>query len=260
MAMLNDGLKQHLIDSLRKGIRYDGRVLDAYRPITIERDVTRNAEGSARVKLGDTEVIAGIKLMVGQPYADSPEDGNLVVGVELSPMASPDFELGPPSIEAIELARVVDRGIRESKAIDSKKLCIIASEKVWVVSIDVCIVNHDGNLLDACALATLAALQDTHFPKYEGNKVDYSERTSKKLELKKLPLLVTVYKTGDNLFVDPTPEEEMCYDAKLSVTTVQNGDICALQKGGEKPITQDDISKMTDLALVKAKEMRKLLK
>ena len=66
MALLNDSLKQHLIDSLRKGIRYDGRVLDEYRPIAIERDVTRNAEGSARVKLGDTEVIAGIKLMVGQ--------------------------------------------------------------------------------------------------------------------------------------------------------------------------------------------------
>src|SRR3989338_4431307 len=102
MALLNDSLKQHLIDSLRKGIRYDGRVLDEYRPIAIERDVTRNAEGSARVKIGDTEVIAGIKLMVGQPYADSPEDGNLVVGVELSPLASPDFELGPPSIEEIE--------------------------------------------------------------------------------------------------------------------------------------------------------------
>lgn len=260
MTEMNDSLKQHLIDSLQKGIRYDGRALDEYRKIEIARDVTRNAEGSATVKIGDTEVIAGVKLMIGTPYPDSPEEGNLMVNVELSPLASPKFETGPPSIDAIELARVVDRGIREAKAIDTKKLCIEPAEKVWIVSIDICIINHDGNLLDACGLAALAALQEARFPKYEDDKLDYKERTNKKLELQKLPLLATIYKTGNNLFVDPSPQEETCYDSKLTVTTMLNGEICALQKGGEKPFTTEEVEQMVDLALKKAKEMRKLLK
>ena len=43
---------------------------------------------------------------------------------ELVPFASPMFESGPPREDAIELARVVDRGIRHSEIVDKKKLCI----------------------------------------------------------------------------------------------------------------------------------------
>ena len=44
------------------------------------------------------------------------------------------------------MARVVDRGIRESKAIDLEKLCVEAGKLVFVVFVDVYVLNHDGIL------------------------------------------------------------------------------------------------------------------
>ena len=84
--------------------------------------------------------------------------------MELIPLASPDFESGPPREKAIELARVVDRGIRESETIDMAKLCITPEEKVWIVFIDVHVLDYDGNLFDACSLAASAALGCTIVP------------------------------------------------------------------------------------------------
>ena len=106
--------KNHIVKGLNKGVRLDGRKTEDYREVELEYGVSKTAEGSAKVKIGDTEVIAGAKLLVGTPYPDAPDTGTLMVNAELLPLSSPRFESGPPSIEAIELARVVDRGIRKS--------------------------------------------------------------------------------------------------------------------------------------------------
>lgn len=248
--------KEVIASLLAKGTRMDGRKLDQYREVSVETGVSTGAEGSARVKIGDTEVLAGVKLEVGKPYPDSPEDGSLMIGAEFLPIASREFELGPPRINAIELARIVDRGIRESHTIDTKKLCIEKGEKVWMVIVDVCTINDAGNLMDAAALATIAALKDTKFPDYDGEKVDYKKKTTKKLPLNETPISVTVFKTGEGLFVDPTKKEEKDYDARLTVASIDKDTICAMQKGGNVALTQEDILKMVDLALKKSKELK----
>jgi len=255
---MNAESKKHVMKFLESGIRFDGRKLDEYRKITIESGISENAEGSARVKIGDTEVLAGIKLSVGEPFPDTPNEGILMVGAELVPLSSPDFELGPPGIKAIELARVIDRGIRESKAIDLKKLCIKKGEKVWVVSVDIVPINVNGNLMDACGLATFAAIKDTKFPKYNGSEINYKEKTKESLPLQKEPISVTIVKIGDKLIVDPTEDEETVLDARLTVASTKDNIICAMQKGGNEPLTAEEIEKMIDLALVKADELRKL--
>ena len=117
------------IDSIAaKGSRIDGRAFDKYRDVSIEYSVSKkSAEGSARVRIGGTEVVAGVKLALGKPFPDKPGEGSIMVNVELLPLSSPLFEGGPPSINAIELSRVTDRGIRECHAIDFKNL--IARER-----------------------------------------------------------------------------------------------------------------------------------
>lgn len=256
---MNSDLKQHVIEALNQGLRFDRRKIDEYREIKVEYGVSKSAEGSARVKIGDTEVMVGIKLEVGTPYPDTPDEGTIIVGAELIPLSNPEFELGPPGIQAIELARVVDRGIRESKALDFKKLCIKAGEKVWLVLIDIIPINDSGNLFDASTLAALAALRDTKFPFFDGEKIDYKKKTKEKLELKKMPLSVTVIKIGDNCLVDPSTDEEKVLDSRLTVASIEDGTLCALQKGGDMPINDEDIDKMVDIALDKAKELRKCL-
>src|SRR3989338_4461113 len=164
VGKMNEQLREHIIKSLSAGIRFDGRKPLEYRKVTVEYGVSKNAEGSSRVKIGETEVIAGVKLSMDKPYSDTPDDGVMSVNAELLPLSSPEFESGPPNEQSIELARVVDRGIRESKAIDTKKLCIKKNEKVWMISVDIVTINDSGNLIDASAIAALAALKDTKFP------------------------------------------------------------------------------------------------
>lgn len=261
--MTSKMVRDYVVSLVSKGIRDDGRKLTEYRkPLTIEYGISpKSAEGSARVQIGETEVIAGVKMEVMKPFPDTPDEGNLMVNVELLPLSNPDFESGPPGIDAIELSRIVDRAIRESKGIDTKKLCLEKGEKVWTVVIDIYPINDDGNLFDACALAALAAIKDTKFPHYDekAEKIDYAKKTEKKLPIIELPASVTVFKVKDNLLIDPNYDEVKVYDARLTVATLKDGTICAMQKGGEGPLTIEDIEKMIDLGIEKGKEMRKVL-
>lgn len=251
----------HLANYLNKGFRFDNRKMDEFRPITIEYDISNNAEGSARVKIGETEVLAGVKMELGNPFSDKPDQGSIMVNAELLPLSNPEFESGPPGIDSIELARVVDRGIRESKAIDFNKLCVRSGEKVWIVIIDLISVNDAGNLLDAAALAAMAAIKDARFPKLEEkDKVDYHVKTDMRLPLTKTPVSITVYKLGDKFLVDPTNEEIKFVDGRLTVAITEENKICAMQKGLFAPFTVDEIDKAVGIAMDKSKEIRKLLR
>src|SRR3989344_8710625 len=208
-------LKNRVLGLLAKGTRLDVRKQLEYRkPVELVKGYIPSADGSAYVRIGDTEVIVGIKLNVDKPYPDTPDEGGIVIGAELYPLSSPEFETGPPSIQAVELARVVDRGIRESKAVDFRKMCITPNEKAWFIVLDICTMNDGGNLFDAAALAAIAALQDCTFP---------------------------------------------VYDARLSVAVEEDGTLCALQKGGDEALSDEDILAMIDIAAGKTEELRKLL-
>jgi len=255
----NSGIQKHLTKLLNKDVRYDGRKKDEFRDVSVETDVSANAEGSARVIIGNTEVLAGVKLSVAKPYADSPDVGMLMVNAEFSAMASREFEQGPPSVESIELSRVIDRGIREAHAVDMAKLCIEAGELVWSVSIDIITINDDGNLMDAAGLAALAALKDARLPKLEDGKVNYKERTKDKLPMLKEPIPVTVNCIGEQLFLDCTADEMPHVEARLTTAILANGTLCAMQKGGVKTLTIEQIDTMVEMAIKASKDLREKL-
>lgn len=257
---MNNQIRTHIIKLFNSDTRLDGRKLTEYRKVDVQINATITAEGSARVKIGETDVIAGIKTEVMEPYPDSPNEGSIMVGVELLPLSSPDFESGPPSTEAVELARIVDRGIRESKCLDFKSLCIKEGEKIWMIIIDICVINDAGNLFDASSLAAIAALKSMRFPEYKDNKIDYKKKTDRGLELTDIPIEVTVIKIGDKFIVDADSEEEKAIDARLTVASLSDGTLCAMQKGGDFPLTDTDIEKMVEIGIEKAKELRKLVK
>ncbi|MFH1398897.1 MAG: exosome complex protein Rrp42 [Candidatus Woesearchaeota archaeon] len=257
---MNEELKVHMIEALKQDIRFDGRKAEEFRDIELETGVTNTAEGSAKVKIGETEVFAGVKMELGTPYPDKPDEGTIMVGAELIPLSNPEFEAGPPTIQGVELARVVDRGIREGQALNFKELCIKPGEKCWIVSIDIVSLNDAGNLIDASALASLAAIMDTKLPEIKDGAVDYKHKTEKGLNLTKFPIAVTVIKIGDSFLIDPTSEEEKAIDARLTVTTTEDGKICSLQKGGSAPLSLDQIDRMIGIAIKNVAQLRKVLK
>ena len=166
-------------------------------------------------------------------------------------MSSPRFESGPPRFPAIELGRLIDRAIRESKFIDFEKLCIKKREKVWAVFIDIYSINDDGNLIDAAGIGALVALKTARLPKYDekNEKVLYEESTNKKIPLsKEIPIIVTIHKIGNNIIVDPTLEEEDISEVRITIGGAIDGTIFSIQKGNPKKISIEDIYKTLDLA------------
>ena len=250
--------KKQIAELVSHGKRLDGRGLTDHREFQLETGVVGRAEGSARVRLGKTEVLVGVKIDVGEPFPDVPDKGVLTVNAELVPLASPSFEPGPPKENAVELARIVDRGIRESKAIALEDLCVEPGKKVFIVFIDVYVLNHDGNLIDASAMAALAALLNTKMFKYEVKEGEIVVKPGyTPLPVKNYPIAVTFAKINDKLIVDPWLEEEQVMDARLTITTEKDGNICALQKGGYGYFTAQQILEAAKIAKEKAEELRK---
>ncbi len=254
--MTNYQLKEHISNALKKGYRLDGRKCDEFRPITIKTNCIRTAEGSAWVQCGETELIVGVKLALEKPFPDTPDEGILMVGAELLPLANPEFESGPPGSESIETARVIDRGIRESHAMNTQQLCVEKGVKVWTVNVDICPLNHDGNLIDIGGLAALVAIKTAKFPMVKDGVIDYKEHENKGLPLVENPIPITVIKIGENILVDPTQDEESVLDARLTMTFLENGDLCAMQKGGDEPITCEEFDKILELGSRVSQEIR----
>lgn len=244
--------RDYIVDLAEEGKRVDARDMDQFRNISIETDWAKNAEGSALVKFGKTQVLSGVKIGRGTPYPDKPESGVLMTNAELAPMAHPSFESGPPGEETTELARVVDRGIRESEMIGLDELCIEPEEEVWMVYIDIHILNHDGNLIDASSLASIAALTTAEPPEEED--WDLSE-----FPVSKKPITTTFAKIGNALVADPCLVEEETMDARFTASTLEDGSICAMQKGESGPLKEEDFKKAQEWAKVKSEELRKKL-
>ena len=245
--------KRKITKLLSEDKRLDGRKQFDYRDVTVTTDVSTNAEGSARVRVGKTDVIVGVKLGTQEPYTDHEDEGTMMTGMEYSPASGERYEGGPPKINAIETARVVDRGIRESGFIDWKQLCIVKGEKVWSVFIDIYSINDDGNILDASAIGAVAALKMTRLPALdEDNKVKYGEFTDKPLPLTDItPFTMTFYKIGDKLLIDPNRNEQDAADSRLTLGVAKVGKeyiISSAQKGEIRPLSGDDLKEIVTQA------------
>lgn len=243
--------RDHIAKLLEKGARTDGRKFEEMRPLKIETNFIGSAEGSARVRLGNTEVVVGVKLILGEPFPDTPNSGVLTTNAELIPMASDTFEGGPPDQESIEVARVIDRGIREGHAVDLDKLCIVPGKEVWIMFVDVHVLDYDGNLFDAANIGANAALKYAIVPaKRAGKGEDYP------LPVKHQPISVTAVKIDGKLLVDPTHDEERVADARLTVATIETGNLCAMQKGLDGAFTVDEVFKVVELSRRIGSEIR----
>ncbi|HYA84052.1 MAG TPA: exosome complex protein Rrp42 [Candidatus Bathyarchaeia archaeon] len=249
--------KQQMWESISKGKRLDGRDLDQIRPIEIEVGLIKKANGSARVKLGNTEVVAGVKVETGEPFEGLENKGALILSAEVLPTASPYIEPGPPDEETVELARVVDRGIRESEMLDLTKLVLISGETVYVIFVDCSVINADGNLFDATSYAVVSALLNSKLPVFEiqdRKVVDTGEKQNPPITT--LPVSITAVRIGDSIILDPTAEEEACMDSRITITTNSDHNFAAIQKGSTGAFTVEQLKRAAATARIKGEEIR----
>ena len=246
----------HVLDLAAEGKRLDGRGPDEYRKITIEPGFVSTADGSALVRIGDSAVVAGIKLELGKPFPDTPNAGVLTTNAELIPLSSPTFEPGPPQPAAIEVSRVVDRAIRAAETIDLTRLCVTPGEKTWVCYVDLHVIEHAGNLIDTAFLAGLTALAHATVPakRFEIGDSDYP------LDVQHFPIECTFVRLGDTIVVDPPFDEERSAQGRLPVATDETGRVVAMQKGLVGAFSPDDVKETVRRAFVHGSELRELAK
>lgn len=258
------------IDSLRKAIkrgeRLDGRGPLDYRPISVVLNPLDKADGSALIRLGETQVMAGIKLELGEPFEDRPNEGVLQVHAEFVPLASPSFEPGPPDENAIEVARVVDRTLREPRVIKLEELAIEPGRLVWVVYDDIYLLDHFGNIMDASMLASMLALSVAGVPNISRDeagvyKIDRQNK-ARQLPINLLATSITLGVVDDVVIVDPSLDEEAVVETFITIGVDEKERIVGMQKrGGDIPLSLLD--SVVDIAVKKGAEiigyMKKIL-
>ncbi|MFX1474292.1 MAG: exosome complex protein Rrp42 [Promethearchaeota archaeon] len=261
MDIISEIERERMNELLQAGKRIDGRGFDDLRPIKIVPNIVSKAEGSAEAWLGETRVITGMKVSIGQPFPDTPNEGVVVTSAELSPIGSPSFELGPPGEQAIELARVVDRGIRHSNFIQRTKLCIAEGTHVYLLFLDIYILADHGNLIDASHLSAVATLMTSQLPKVEvdeeGNATILEEFMP--LEMEAPPIALTFAKINDSIVVDPISTEELVMSTRLSITIDGDDTICSMQKSGSGTLTRQEILDCVERACQIVKKARSVL-
>jgi len=226
------------------------------------------------VQLGRTRVSVRISAEIVRPFPDRPTEGMYLFHTELSPMASPYFEnASRVSIQSVEIGRIVERGLRDSHAIDCESLCIIAGEHVWSIRVDMTVLDDGGNLVDACALAAITALHGFRKPQTritDGRLIVHrlDEQEPAPLSVHHIPVSVTIAFFADPndtdapvmFAVDPSWKEEQVMDGSMTITLNAFREICAVQKAGGVPISVKTLLECNRVAAVKAKELLQVVK
>jgi len=142
------------------------------------------------------------------------------------------------------------------------QLVIEKDKSVVGVFADIVVIDYDGNLFDACSYAATAALLTSKTPKWimENDKVTLVDEEETPLPTTTIPVSVTMGKIGNHIVVDPNGDEWGIMDARITITTNSDGNICALQKGGNDGFTQDEIVQCGELSVRVGAKIREILK
>ncbi|XP_023258295.1 exosome complex component RRP45 [Seriola lalandi dorsalis] len=255
--------RDFLLKAIEEKKRLDGRQTYDYRKIKITFGTDY---GCCFVDLGKTRVMAQVSCELVAPKENRPNEGIMFFNIELSPMASPAFEQGRQSELSVKLNRQLERCLRNSKCIDTESLCVVSGEKVWQIRVDVHMLNHDGNLMDAASIAAITAL--CHFRRpdvgIQGDEVTvYSpeERDPIPLSIYHMPISVSFsfFQQGTYLLVDPCEREERVMDGLLMIAMNKHREICSIQSSGGIMLLKDQVMRCSKIASVKVSEITELI-
>ncbi|KAK3645706.1 3'-5'-exoribonuclease [Elasticomyces elasticus] len=258
-----------LLAALRENVRLDSRPFDAYRPISLTfPSSSPDTYGQSEVRIGKTRVLCVISSEVVAPYPDRKFDGVLTISCEMSPLMSAGVDTGgrPDPSETI-LTTLLDKSIRRSRSLDTESLCIVAGQKCFSIRADLHILDHDGNLLDACCLALVAALAHYRRPDYEVHGEDVKifsaqERDGVKLTLRDWPFCVSssYFDAGTITITDANLLEEQCREGEVVVAMTRHGEVVQVAKYGGVAVDALGMLQVVEQSLAKVKMMDGVVK
>ncbi|WFD21504.1 hypothetical protein MEQU1_000156 [Malassezia equina] len=189
--------RSYVLDGLcaSPALRSDGRGLRDVRPIQLESSTSQQADGSARVVLGSTEVLCGIKAEVESymsPHVGLEQEGassqqRFAPWLPPSPRIEVLVEYSPALLHehnATELAMITGTVQDMVQAcftpygdkigpFDARQFVVVPYAKFWRLYLDVYVLSWSGgNVLDAVFAAVFSALWDVRIPETQALSVD----------------------------------------------------------------------------------------
>lgn len=206
--------------------------------------LSKHSAGSALVKIGATQILAGVTLQIGQPGATSRLCGDILITTE------------DPALQRW-LQRVL-------VTLPLEQLCLQEGTAAWRLTITCHIIGHDGNVYDAALLAVVAALLHTKLPQTQQNIKDKtweiiagSDATSLIHWTLPIPVTFGLYENGTCL-LDPTSQEDPLLVGRLSMVIINN-EVANVSLSGHVGLSQDQLAMAAQVALERAKELNIIL-
>lgn len=251
-------------DLIKSAVRPDGRGQNHHRPLSISFGPDY---GCCLTSIGNSKVMAQVSSNISEPRLTRPSEGVINIRVDLSLLGSCNYDTSRSSKECVQLTRLLHKGIKDARCIDLEALCIISGEKVWHVQVDITVMSHEGNLIEAASIAALAALAHYRRPEVsveDGNVILHSFEMRDPITFTMLhfPFLMkfAFFKEATISFVDPSEDEERFCDGYLIVGANIFKDITLLHISGKSLISKDQILKQCNYAVRRTRALNEELK
>ncbi|XP_020584397.1 exosome complex component RRP43 [Phalaenopsis equestris] len=264
--------ERHLAESVRP----DSRALGRARDTTIALGPVTSADGSALVKIGDTTMLAAIKLEVMTPCIGSPDEGSVAVDFQMPPICSPVVRPGRLAELAPVIAKQLSDVIMSSGMLNLKELSLISGKAAWMAYLDIYCLNADGSLFDAALLSATAAFSHLQIPLVslndDGKVITVSEelkikavepinKENRKLTIAIVPFSLTCIVHGKYILADPTSEEESVMDTHVTVVLDSKERLVSLYKAGGAILLHASVVKdCIALARLRVEELSEILR
>jgi len=255
--------RQFILEAIDQQMRVDGRGILECRPISVNYGVKF---GQVEVSLGNTKVFGCVSSHITEPEAHTPEEGFLFFNIDVSPhITFTQTESKNTKLEGfIELRKIIQKLMKDSKCLDVKSLCILKGKKVWSVKCNLTILNNDGNVIDCACLAALLSLM--HYRKnsvrVSGDQVEEITTDLKPLSITHMPINCTFafFNGGSTLVIDPTEREEQVMEGRISVALNIYKQICGIHKLGGTPLSAENIKTCIRIAADRIGTVTKMLR
>lgn len=249
-------------DLVKSAIRTDGRTSTQRRPLNIGFGPDF---GCCVAAIGNTKVITQVSAVIAEPRLTRPSEGVINIRADLSMLGSAGYDTSRNSEQCVQLSRLLHKGIRDARCIDLESLCVISGEKVWHLQVDVTVLNHEGNLIEAASVSALGALAHYRGPEVtvdDGNVIVHSfeMREPTRLTILHFPFLIEFAFFNEVPICDPTEDEEKYCDGYLIVGANIFREVTLLHIAGKSLISKDQILKQCNYSIGQTKVLNDELK
>ncbi|KAJ1351283.1 hypothetical protein KIN20_007266 [Parelaphostrongylus tenuis] len=252
-----------ILEGFRLNQRLDGRTLNDFRQVKL---VVGSDFGTALCTMGDTKVLCVVSISLSEPRSSRPNKGYVTVDVDMSPMGNPANEHNRLGERGLELTRMLELVLRDSRCIDVESLCVRSHEEVWKVRVDVRILDDDGSLLDCASIAAVTALYHFRRPNVTvrpNHTIVHSEyeQAFVPLNIYHMPICVSFGFTacGTSVVIDPTDKESQCLYGSLVIACNKRREVCALHQSTNLILNTRTIEACVKRAMQRAIDLSELI-